>query len=119
MTQLEGFVDPKHARKICKLHMFIYRLKQASQSWNLCFDEVVKVFSFVKNVEEPCVYRKVSGSIVVLLVLYVDDILFIENDIPMMDVIKSSLRKSFLMKDLGEAVYIFGIKIYRDRSKRG
>jgi hypothetical protein len=61
---------------------------------------------------------KVSGSTVVFLVPYVDDILLIRNDIPMMEVIKSSLRKSFLMKDLGEAAYILGIKIYRDRSKR-
>jgi hypothetical protein len=55
MPQPEGFIDPKHAGKICKLHKSIYRLKQASWSWNLCFDEVVKGFGFVKNVEEPCV----------------------------------------------------------------
>jgi hypothetical protein len=36
----------------------------------------------------------------------------------MMEAIKSSLRKSFSMYDLGEAVYILGIKINRDRSKR-
>jgi hypothetical protein len=35
-----------------------------------------------------------------------------------MEAIKSSLRKSFSMKDLGEATYILGIKIYRDRSKK-
>jgi hypothetical protein len=32
MTQPEGFVDSKHARKICKLQKSIYGLKQASQS---------------------------------------------------------------------------------------
>jgi hypothetical protein len=84
----------------------------------LCFDEVVKGFAFIKNVEESCVYKKVSGSTVVFLVLYVDDILLIGNDIPMMEAIKSSLRKSFSMKDLEEAAYILDIKIYRDRSKR-
>jgi hypothetical protein len=82
------------------------------------FDEVVKGFGFIKNLEEPCVYKKVSGRTVVFLVLYVDDILLIRNDISMMKVVKSSLRKSFSMKDLGEAAYILGIKIYRDRSKR-
>jgi hypothetical protein len=45
----------------------------------------------------------------------VDAILLIGNDIPMMKVVKSSLRKSFLMKDLGEVAYILGIKIYRGR----
>jgi hypothetical protein len=77
---------------------------------------VVKGFGFIKNVEEPCIYKRVSGSTVVFLVLHVDDILLIGNNIPMMEGVKSSLRKSFSMKDLGEAAYILGIKIYRDKS---
>ena len=51
------------------------------------------------------------------LILYVDDILLIGNDIPMLETVKTSLKKSFPMKDLGEAAYILGIRIYRDRSK--
>jgi hypothetical protein len=116
--QPESFVDAKNVGNICKLQKSIYGLKQASRSWNMYFDEVVKGFGLVKNVEEPCIYKKVSGSAVIFLILYVDDILLIENDISMMEVIKSSLRKSFSMKDWGEAVYILGIKIYRDRLKR-
>nr|GEV11933.1 retrotransposon protein, putative, Ty1-copia subclass [Tanacetum cinerariifolium] len=34
MVQPEGFVDPKHPTKVCKLQRFIYGLKQASRSWN-------------------------------------------------------------------------------------
>ena len=52
-------------------------MKQAFRSWNLRFDEAVKEFDFLKNEDEPCVYKKSSGSIVVFLVLYVDDILLI------------------------------------------
>jgi hypothetical protein len=47
MVQPEGFVDPKDANKVCKLQRSIYGLKQASQRWNLCFDEVIKGFGFV------------------------------------------------------------------------
>ena len=96
----------------------IYALKQASRSWNIRFDEVVKGFAFIKNEEEACVYKKASESSVAFLILYVDDILLIGNDIPMLNSIKTSLKNSFSMKDLGEAAYILGIKIYRDRSKR-
>jgi len=103
MTQPEGFVNPKNAGKICKLQKSIYGLKQASRSWNLRFDEVIKGFGFIKNEEEPCVYKRTSGSALVFLVLYVDDILLIGNNIPMLDAVKSSLQKSFSMKDLGEA----------------
>ena len=84
MTQPEGFVDPKNSGKVCKLQRSIYGLKQASRSWNLRFDEAIKEFSFIKNEDEPCVYKKVSGSAIVFLVLYVDDILLIGNDIPIL-----------------------------------
>ena len=52
------------------------------------------------------------------LILYVDDILLIGNDVLMLNLVKESLNGKFSMKDLGEAVYILGIKIYRDRSRR-
>jgi hypothetical protein len=82
------------------------------------FDEVVKEFGFLQNEEEPCVYKKESGSSIAFLILYVDDILLIRNDIRMLEFIKTSLKNSFSMKDLGEAAYIRGIRIYRDRSRR-
>ena len=81
MTQPEGFVNLENSHKVCKLQRSIYGLKQASRSWNLRFDEAIKEFDFIKNEYEPCVYKKVSGSAIVFLVLYVDDILLIGNDI--------------------------------------
>jgi hypothetical protein len=48
----------------------------------------------------------------------VDDILIIGNNIGMLNDVKSYLHKCFSMKDLGEAGYILGIKIYRDRQRR-
>jgi hypothetical protein len=77
-------------------------LKQASRSCNIRFDEVVKGFGFHQNEEEACVYKKESGSAVVFMILYVDDILFIGNDIPMLETKKASLKKSFSMKNLRE-----------------
>ncbi|PKI72506.1 hypothetical protein CRG98_007109 [Punica granatum] len=118
MTQPEGFVDPHSARKVCKLQRSIYGLKQASRSWNLRFDDAIKEFGFIKNEDEPCVYKKVSGSVVIFLVLYVDDILLIGNDILSLQSVKTWLGRCFSMKDLGEATYVLGIKIYRDRSNR-
>ena len=118
MMQPEGFVDPNNDGKVCKLQKSIYGLKQASRSWNIRFGEVVKEFGFIKNEQESCVYKKESGSSLVFPILYVDDILLIGNDITMLESVKTSLKNSFSMKDLGEAAYILGIKIYRDRSKR-
>ncbi|KAK9128492.1 hypothetical protein Syun_017289 [Stephania yunnanensis] len=118
MTQPEGFVHLENSRKVCKLQRSIYGLKQASRSWNILFDETIKDFDFIKNEDEPCVYKKVSGSVVVFQVLYVDDILLIGNDISTLQNVKSWLGNCLSMEDLGDAAYILGIRIYRDRSKR-
>ncbi|PKI70722.1 hypothetical protein CRG98_008955 [Punica granatum] len=48
----------------------------------------VKEFGFIKNEDEPCVYKKVSGNAVIFLVLYVDGILLIGNDIPSLQSMK-------------------------------
>ena len=100
---------------MCKLMRFIYGLKQALRSWNIRFDEAIKSFGFL---DELCVYKKVSGSTITFLVLYVDDIILISNDVGAMSSIKVWLSSHFAMKDLGEASYILGIKLFRDRKKR-
>ncbi|KAL0418973.1 UNVERIFIED_CONTAM: Retrovirus-related Pol polyprotein from transposon RE1 [Sesamum radiatum] len=82
------------------------------------FDKVIWGYDFIKNEHDPCVYKKISGSSVAYVVLYVDDILLIGNDVKMLGDIKAWLSTQFFMKDMGEASYILGIKIYRDRSRR-
>ena len=82
------------------------------------FDSVIKAHGFIQMFGEALIYKKVSGSPVALLILYVDDKLLIENYTEFLDSIKGYLNKNFSMKDLGEAAYILSIKINRDRSIR-
>ena len=105
-------------QKVCKLQRSIYGLKQASRSWNIRFDEAVKSYGFDQNIDEPCVYKYKKEEKVVFLILYVDDILLIGNDVGMMTDVKEWLASQFQMKDLGEASYVLGIKIIRDRKKK-
>ena len=58
--------------------------------------------SFVEDKINKYIDLKVNESKFISLVLYVDDILL--------------AFKTFHMKDLGEASFILGIKIHRDRS---
>ena len=94
MIQPEGFTSIEES-KVCRLQRSIYGLKQASRSWNIRFDKAIKTYGFVKNGEEPCIYKWANGPVVVFLVLYVDDILLIGNDVPTLQGIKIWLdRKS-------------------------
>ena len=103
---------------MCKLNRSIYELKQASKNWNMHFNKMIKMYGFVRNGEEHCIYKWAIDSVVIFLVLYVDDILLIRNDISILQNVKLWLSSQFSMKDLEEASYILGMKIYRDRSRR-
>ena len=68
MMQPEGFVNPKGANKVSKLQRSIYGLVQASRSWNICFDKVIKAYGFIQTCGEACIYKKVSGSTTTFLI---------------------------------------------------
>ncbi|KAL4340139.1 hypothetical protein GQ457_08G024220 [Hibiscus cannabinus] len=89
MKQPEGFFSSDGENLVCKLKKSIYGLKQASRQWYLKFHEVISSFGFVENIMDQCIYQKV----------------------------KQFLSKNFDMKDMGDASYVIGIKIHRDRHK--
>ena len=51
MMQPKGFVDPKGANKVRKL-------QQASRSWNIRLDKVIKAYGFIQTYSEACITRK-------------------------------------------------------------
>ena len=81
MVQSEGFTSTDES-KVRKINRFIYRLKQASRSWNMCFDKMIKIYDFIKNGEELYIYKWTNGSVVIFFILYVNSILLIKNDTP-------------------------------------
>lgn len=117
MVQPESFESKDSKNMVCKLKKSIYGLKQASRQWYHKFHQVILSFGFEVNVVEDCVYQKFSGSKFMFLVLYVDDILLATNDMAMLYATKKFLSKQFEMKDLGEASFVLGIEILRDKSQ--
>ena len=67
---------------------------------------------------DQCIYVKVSGSRFMFLVLYIDDILLASNNLGLIRETKQFLSQNFDMKDIGEASYVIGIEIHRDRSRK-
>jgi len=114
MVQPNGFTETAKEHLVCKLKRSIYGLKQASRSWDIHFDQAIKSYDFDQCLDESCV----NGSVVVFLVLYIDDILLIENDVGVLLSVKVWLSNQFDMKDLREASYILEIKLIPDRKNR-
>ncbi|KAK9749378.1 hypothetical protein RND81_02G122000 [Saponaria officinalis] len=75
------------------LRKSIYGLKHASRQWYLKFNDTITSYGFLEITVDRCIYIKISGSIF------------------------KYLSKNFEMKDMGEASYVIGIEIIRDRSR--
>ena len=88
MKQLEEFITNGNDHIVCKLKKSIYGLKQASCQWYVKFHNVIFSFGFMENVMDQCIYHKVSGSKIIFLVLYVDDILLASNDLGLLHEVK-------------------------------
>ena len=91
MEQPEDFVAKDEEKKVCKLQRSIYGLKPVSRSSNIRFDEAIKYYGFVQNLDEPCVYKFIKDKRLVFLVIYVDDILLIGNNLELLSNIKTWL----------------------------
>ena len=113
-----GFELKGQECKVCKLKRSIYGLKQALRQWNLKFHQAILEDCFTMMEEDHCMYIKRSNNYFIILSLYVDDILIAGNDKKLIDVSKRWLSSNFKMKDMGEANYLLGVKILKDRSKR-
>ena len=117
MDQPQGFETTSKRNLVCRLKKSIYGLKQASRQWYLKFNDTVLSYGFVEKTVDRCIYMKVVGSKFIILVLYVDDILLAASDRGLLYDVKNYLSSNFEMKDMGEASYVIGIEIFRDRSQ--
>jgi len=103
---------------ILKLDKSLYGLKQAPRVFNSALNDHVESIGFKKCDTDPCVYLKETANGPIYLAVYVDDLLIIGKNLSEIDVIKADLSKKFDMDDRGDASFILGMSITRDRVAR-
>jgi hypothetical protein len=118
MQQPDGFVVNGKENLVCKLNKSLYGLKQASRAWYQKMDQVLLSIQFKRLQTDACVYVLRDGDLMMFVALYVDDLLLLSNSSARLSVLKQDLAKKFEMKDMGEAHFILGIEIERNRSTR-
>ena len=118
MTQPEGFVTSGKQDLVCKLQRTLYGLKQAGRSWNQKIDDTLQELGFTVLKSDSCLYVYGKISVVIFIALYVDDLLLASTSKPALTRLKADLVRKFSMKDLGEAQYMLGLQIQRNRTAR-
>eukprot|EP00253_Pinus_taeda_P004275 PITA_04275 len=95
----------------------VYGLRQAPRAWYAKMDSFLLDTVFSRCHSNNIVYTKKVGKSLIILVLYVDDLIFTGSDHNLINHVKSSLKKQFEMIDLGHLHYFLGLQV--SHSKEG
>lgn len=123
MRQPEGYVVAGKEQLVCRLRKSLYGLKQAGRAWYQRIDTVLtRELGFTRLHADYCIYIRVSTEadsrrVVTYLALYVDDLLILCSCLAELSGIKERLAATFDMKDLGEAHFLLGLQVKRDRAR--
>ena len=102
--------------KVLRVLRSLYSLKQAARDWHEKLIKALLGIGFRQYAADPCFLIHDKRGI--LLLVYVNDICVAANLITQVNWFKSSFKKLFKVKDLGEIEKILSVKIIRNRFKR-
>ena len=94
-----------------QLRKALYGLKQAPRSWYNRIDAYLLDNGFDKCDSETTLYIKESDGKILIVVLYVDDLIFTGNGDFLIVDFKQVMKSEFEMTDLGLLRYFFGIEV--------
>jgi hypothetical protein len=79
MIQQEGFLISGKETEVCQLHECIYGLKQSFYVWGKRFIDFNKKHRLKQSEEDPCLFLRINGTEMTILVIYVDDGIITSN----------------------------------------
>ena len=79
IEQPEGFLLVENKDYVYKLKKALYGLKQALRVWFSLLDNYLKQQGFKRGTTESNLYLKIKDKIMIIVVVYVDDIIFGSN----------------------------------------
>ncbi|KAK3024990.1 hypothetical protein RJ639_044367 [Escallonia herrerae] len=110
--QPPGYIKKGQEDKVYRLKKALYGLKQAPRAWNMRIDDYFQKNDFMKSPSEHTLYTKKNkeGDIMIVC-LYMDDMIFTENNPGMFNNFKKAMTKEFEMTDIGEMSYFHGVEV--------
>jgi hypothetical protein len=100
--------------KICKLNKTLYDFKQFSRIW---FETLIKFFFFLDYVSLNVEFNVLMKDDI-MIVIYVNDLIFTELNSTIIFWLKNVLNKRFEMSDLNSCIYYLDMMIFKIRRLR-
>ncbi len=114
----DGLNIKRTGNNVLRLKKALYGTKQAPREWYEKITSSIVNLGFKRLVKENCVYIKRSRTgRVMIITIFVDDGTgsYHKEDEQEWLEIKEALEKEYTIKDLGDAEWILGMRIIRDR----
>ena len=80
IEQLEGFILGNDAKLVYRLRKALYGLKQAPRAWYYHLNKYLHQQAFTKGSIDRNLYTKIETDKLLIIVVYVDDIIFGSNE---------------------------------------
>ena len=100
---------------VCKLLRSLYGLKQAGREWNKLFVTFLLGYGFTRSTIDTCLFVLVNQGVTMWVLVYVDDLLIVDNNTKARNLFVGALNTRFPTEDKGDIEWFLGIKISRDR----
>ncbi|CAL1371853.1 unnamed protein product [Linum trigynum] len=104
MRQPVGFIDPEHPDSVCRLRKSIYGLRQAPRAWFHCLSQALRDFRFVASKTDPSLFIYRADSVVLYMLVYVDDLVIIGTDSKVIQELMVHLRSRLLSGILADCL---------------
>lgn len=101
------------ARGKCADSKSLYGLKQANKQWFTKLSSTIVDHGFIQSKSDYSIFTKVNKGLVIILLVYMDDILIASNDVDVVKTFKHFLDKKFKLRDLGTLKYFLGLEVAR------
>eukprot|EP00253_Pinus_taeda_P021924 PITA_21924 len=114
IEQPDGFILGNDPNLVCRLKKALYGLKQAQRAWYYRLNKYLHQQGFSKGSVDSNLYIKIENDKLLILVVYVDDIIFGSNEEAMSQIFALVTQKEFEMSLLGELTYFIGLQIQQN-----
>lgn len=109
MEQPEGFQCERDY--VYRLKKALYGLKQAPRDWYSRLDKHLKDQGFTKGGVDSNLYFMSKGENILVVIIYVDDIIFGSNDNNMSQTFPNIMKSEFEMSMLRELSFFLGLQV--------
>jgi transposase InsO family protein len=110
--QPPGFIQPGAEDHICLLNKALYGLRQSPRQWNARLDAYLTALGLNQSHADPSLYTFIEGDLLLILIIYVDDLLIIGSHATKVRWLEAALSSEFKMSLLGPLAVYLGVSFF-------